>query len=94
MRRESARERRDNKKSRKNMQVLTGVFGVAVNAWITKKVDPVDVNAVTRMLESSSDDSGSSSSSEESLSSISSNDSPPYRRKKEKALKKKSKKAN
>ena len=71
------------------MKVWAGLFGMAVNAWVSKKVDEVDVAAIGRMMENSS----SSESSDESLSSISSTDSPPYKRKKQRALRKRARKS-
>ena len=88
--RERARERRDNKKSNKSMKMWAGLFGMAMNTWVTKKIDEVDVAAIGKMMESSS---SSDSSSDESLSSISSSDSPPYKRKKQRALRKKARKS-
>ena len=70
--RERAKERRQSRKDKKNMKLLFGMLGLAMNTFAPKgkKPDQVDVKAVVDLLSSDS----------ESMSSIDTTDSPPTKR--------------
>ena len=72
--RERERDRRSNAREKRNMKLLFGMFGMALNTFAPASADQVDVEALTKVF------SSSSSSEEESLSSVDTDDSPPTKR--------------